>query len=338
VRETVAMRLASIKITDITGDLQVKRAGKARKERVDGPIVVSEGDLLLAERGTVTFLLDDYPVALTPQTHVGVAYEMETSAPAIVIERGEALVDCSAAAAPWYVASRNVSVRINQTQGRFAVGAETQGRLRLTALSGHLTGKDDYGRPFDLRAGEKLVAGSDTSTIAPAPDAAKKAAMLAAAVPSTQTFYSTTFDRGSMAGVSIVDGVLDKQGEWLVATERKGTLSATMKIPTEIFYNHALVVRMRVRTNLAETRLVLQVGEKALLFVEHKTSRDQRFAWRTAEFALTDVKGVGLGQAGYSINGQDRIVQVGATGEKKTVFGDERPYLQIDDVQMARKP
>ncbi len=341
VRETVAMRFAGIKITDVTGDLQIQRVGKTRREKVHGAVLVAEGDTLIADRGGVTFLLDDYPVSLGVQTQIGLAYEIAESAPAIHVERGEACIDSSAAAARWYVAAKDVGAWIEQTQAKFAVGADLQGHLRIVALEGHLTGKDDYGRPFDLRTGEKLVAGPDACTTSPAPDAPKKAAALSAGTPGTRTFYSTTFDRASMAGIGIVEGWHDKQGEWLVATEKRGVLNAAMKVPGDVHYHHALVVRMRVRTNLAESRIVLQVEDKALILFERKIQRDQRYAWLNVEFSLGDpaVRVTGIASPGFSIDGKtDRIRHVGAAGEKRLVFGDERPYLQIDDVQLATRP
>lgn len=338
VRETVALRFGAVKITDISGDLTIRRKGKDKREKVTAPVVVSEGDMLIAERGGANFLLDDYPVTLMPQTQLGVAYEVEASAPVLVLDRGEALVDSSAAAARWYVSTKNVSVWIDQTHAKFAAAVESQG-LGLTALSGHLTGRDDFGRPFDLRGGEKLVTSPRAASTAPDPEAPKKAAMLVASRPLTNTIFSTGFDAATLAGVTILDGAVERQGEFLSAVEKKGLLSATIRLPKELHFHSNLVVRLRVRTNIEESKVVLMVEEHALLTFERKLKKEQRQSWMTVEFALgdPDVKLRGVKEAGAVVRPTDKIVTVGVTGFKRDVFGDERPYLQIDDVQIAMR-
>ncbi|MBI2932208.1 MAG: hypothetical protein HYY16_11200, partial [Planctomycetes bacterium] len=335
VREPLPARLGAVKLTDLTGEIAIKRKGRDRKERVSGTIVVSSGDTLIAEHAA-SFFLEQHPIALMPQTHMGVAMEEGSSSPALFVDRGEALVDSSAVPSRWYVAAKDVGVWIENTDAKFAAKAEGPA-LGVTALSGHLAGRDDYGRPFDLRDGEKLMTSATSATTSPDPEVAQKAASLASACPATRTFFHVAFDLDTAKGLPITEGLLDRSGEFLAGTDRKGIVSAGLKLPQDLCFRGDLVVRMRVRTNLRESRVILMVEDKAQLVALHRVREDQRQKWLTVDFALDDseVQLLAVSDVGGVITSRDRLVSLGATGRRQDVFGDERPYLHLDDVQLA---
>jgi len=323
-----------VKLTDLTGELAVRRKGRAKGEKIGGPTVVSHGDVLIAEKTTAFFMLDDIPVTLMPQSQVGVSFEVGTSTPALLLERGEALVDSTVAETRWYVGTKDVSVWIDPTRAKFSAAVEDRS-LSLTALTGHLTGKDDYGRPFDLRRGERLLASADAAATAPDPDAARKSALLTSTRPHTRTLFSAAFEPS--AGLALAEGAIDRQGEFLAAADRKGTLTGAVKLARDVFYRGDLVIRMRVRTNLEHSKIAVTVEDRAQFVVEHRVRANQRMKWITVEFALDgeDVKLVPLNDVGTIITPRDRIVAVGATGRRQEAFGDERAYIHLDDVQVA---
>jgi len=337
-RETIPTKYATVKLTDLSGEVAIKRRGRDKREKVHGPTDVGEGDVLVAEKQTAFFLLNNYPITLQPQTQIGIAFEEGFSAPALLIEKGEALVDSSAASSRWIVATKNVTVKIEKTRAKFAAGVES-GALHLSSLSGHMAGKDDYGRPFDLRTGEKLVATAETAATGKDPEAPAKASTLAGTRPSTRTIFYTTFDPATLAGVTIAEGGIEKGTEALTATDKKGVLSALVKPPKEFGYRNDYAVRLRLRTNLQVVTVVMNVEDRAQLVYTQKVRADQRGRWLTIEFDLSDrdVQLVPLNDVGGVVTSRDRIMTLGATGRRADVFGDERPLIQIDDLQVAMR-
>jgi hypothetical protein len=263
-----------------------------------------------------------------------VGVEETRSGPAVVLHGGEVLVDSSETATAWYVGSPNVSALIDRTRATFSAGLEGD-KLAITALSGHLSGRDDFGRPFDLREGEKLLATADSAATAPEPKAAHKTVALASAKPTLRTLFYAGFE----SAPKLESGVIERErggNEFLVAANHRGLLSARIALPKPAAFENNLALRLRVRTNLPESRIVLTIEDKATLTYVHRTKREQRHQWVAVEFLLDakDLKLEPIRPEHVMVTPRDRIMSIGVVGNAQDA-DDERGFLHIDDVRFG---
>lgn len=330
--------LASVTLSDVGGDLLVRRRGARDKERPSGRFAVGDGDTLIADKSAAFFLVGRYAIALTPQTQITLAMEVEAGAPLMTILHGEALVDSgSLAGCAWRLASGGVRLSLDRTRGQFAVAAEPRG-VGLLSLAGNLTGRDAQDREFRLKPGERLdatAAGSESKADAAA--AARKRAQLSQSRPRERTLVHVPFDGESLTACSVAAGdVIKERGprgttnEVLRAADRKDSHAAAVKFGEPVPYQRRLMARLKVKTNIAVLRVGFAIGEKGVLFQEHRLDRKSLGAWTTIEMELDE----GFLDRPFLIAINDPIGSITVGAKAQDVFGDGKGWILVDDVQV----
>ncbi len=332
--ETVALKFSPVTLTDVGGEVYIKRKDKKDKEKVSGIISVGDGDVLMAEKLTAFFLLGDFPIALMPKTTVTVAFEKETHAPALMLEQGEALIDSSAGkGSKWIVSNASVSLILDKTRAKFS--ASTDGRsLAVTALSESITGRDTTGRTFSIRSGERMNA---TDLVSKAdPKSGEKLKTMGIARPTERTLF--VLDRT----VQPIEGLLkkDKKPEnnyLLSVVDGTDATQQLVRVATKVGYQPYLVVRLKVVTRMQVVRVSLDVETRqgvVTLYADVKVGRQQLGKPITLDVPFEDF----LVPAGSSVmitRERDKVVSVSVMGSKKDLFGDADHAIRLDDLTIV---
>lgn len=328
--DTVARAYDPVLVSDFTGEVSIRRAGRREIEKVSSFADVADGDVILTEKLTAFFMISDFPVALMPKTAVKVARERSSGALSLTLEAGEALVDSAAATgSTWLLSTGSVTVTVDRTRGKFAASIDGKS-LALIALTEALSGHDDLGRSFSVASGERLTATAAGFATKPDGSAAKKREMLVASRPPDRTRFAF-----SPKAASLLEGKIETDGDnsFIRSAERKGMHSVKLE-PKDARCHPGLVVRFRMFTNLKEVRVGLVVRDEIPLFTDVKIRKDQRRGWILVEAALTDFKTTG---DEVNLTTQDRILLFSVTGRQMDVFGDDRGTILVDDLQFVER-
>jgi len=281
---------------------------------------------------------------LGDNTTVSMAWVAQDQAPYIHVRSGEVTVD-STGPTRWVVSDGTVAVMIKQAQARFAA---TPGKgLRVSALSEPIYVQPDGGAVHSLRPGEEIeVAKASVETRPLEPGKADRTlASFHAARPRQKTIFFTSCDPSDAKRETffVQEGSFLKN-EALLSKERADRSIAVSLAPNPRFtWRPNLVLRFRVRTNAQVVTASVRADERRYtLFKDVPIARERMNAWVPVEIPLPIAEGAmgfarddGMNQLTFTFEDKYDALRFEAKG--KDVFGDQKPYLLVDDIQVVVK-
>lgn len=344
---TIAARaLGEIALTDFSGSVTIRRKGAAAKavERPAGMARLAEGDVLASDKGAGFRVGGVHPVVLGENTAVSMAWVAQEQAPWLHVRAGEVTVD-STGPTRWVVSDGAVAVVIKQAQARFAA-APGKG-LRVSALSDPLFVEPDGGRVHAVRPGEELEVARGSADLR-ALEAAKVDRALAAfhaARPRHRTVFFASCDPvdARREHYFLQEGGFLKN-EALLSKERPDRSVGVTLAPNPRFaWRDGLLLRFRVRTNAQRVNVSLRAEERRYtLLKDVDIDRRQVHTWVAFEVPLPIGDGAmgfrrddGLNQLTFTFDDKYDLLRFEA--KAKDVFGDQRGYLLVDDIQVVQK-
>lgn len=343
---TVAARvLSEVQLTDFSGAVVIRRKGSSAKERPGGMARLAEGDVLASEKGAAGFRVAGvHPVVLGENTSVSMAWAAQDQAPWMHVRAGEVTVD-STGPTRWIVSDGSVAVVLKQAQARFAA-APGQG-LRISALSEPLYAQPDGGAVHALRPGEELEVARGAVERRPieAGRAERLLAAFGAARPRQRTIFFTSCDPADAKREHffLQEGSFLKN-EALLSKDRPDRSMAVSLAPNPRFtWRDGLVLRARLRTNAQLVTATLRCEERRYtLFKELAVDRKSFHTWISVEIPLPVVEGAmgfrrddGMNQLTFTFDDKYDVLRFEA--KAKDVFGDQKGYLLVDDLQVVVK-
>jgi hypothetical protein len=345
----VARVLAELQITDVTGSLTVQRKGAKAKERLTSIARLSEGDIVTAEKPASFQVEGRHPVVLTENTQVSMAYVPQEQAPWLRLHSGEALVE-STGSARWVVTDGVIAVAVKPARARFAA-ARGEARLALSSLSEPLYVQPDGGQVLAIHVGQELQVGKSTAEIRPLDPgvAAKKIAAFDAARPRQRTIFYTSCDPADQKR----EHFFVQEGVWwrneaLYSRERSDRTAAVSIGPNPRFsWRATLVMRFRFTTNCRSVEAQLRCDEKKYaLFKTIPVDRKKADQWMVAEVPL-EIPPAGQplnlmfrrddGQTMLTVTNTDFFDVIRFLVRPGDVFGDMKPYVLVDDIQVFER-
>jgi hypothetical protein len=345
----VARVLTELQITDVTGSLFVQRKGAKAKERLGVVARLSEGDVVIAEK-SASFQVDGkHPVVLTENTQVSMAYVAQEQAPWLKLLSGEALVD-STGSARWVVTDGVIAVAVKPARARFTA-ARGDARLALSSLSEPLYVQPDGGQVLAIHIGQELQVGKSVAEVRTldAGVAAKKIAAFDAARPRQRTIFYTSCDAADQKR----EHFFVQEGVWwrtdgLYSRERNDRTAAASIGPNPRFnWRNTLVMRFRFTTNCKAVEAQFRCDEKKYtLFKSIAVDRKKADQWIVAEVPL-EIAPAGQvqnwafrrddGQLVLTVTPGDFFDAIRFVVKPGDVYGDMKPYVLIDDIQVFEK-
>jgi hypothetical protein len=348
----VARALLEVQVTDVTGAVTVRRKGAKEKdkEKLGSVARLSEGDVLAAEKGASFRIEGRHPVVLGERTSVSLAFAPQEQAPYIQIRSGEAMVD-STDPTGWVVSDGRIAVVLKQARARFAT-SPGEDRLRITALTEPIYAQPDGGQMMAIRMGEELQVARGSAELSPLDAAviAKKLALFDSARPRQRTFFYTSCDPADAnRGHFFVQEGLWFRNEALLSKEnpKDRSLSVVISPNPRFAWREGLLVRFRFMTNVKDLQFSLRVDERRYtLYRGFPVDRKAMNQWIPVELPLAPLNaatpnGLGFrrddGQMQLTITSNDKFDSIRFTARIQEVFGDQKPYFLIDDIQVVEK-
>lgn len=338
----VARALSEVQVTDVTGVVTVKRKGSKEKERLGSVARLGEGDVVAAEKTASLQVEGRHPLVLGENTSVSLAFSALDQAPYLHIRSGEAMVD-STGPTRWVVSDGRVALVIKQARARFSTVPGDE-RLHVTALSEPIYVQPDGGQVHAVRAGEELQVGKGNAEIRPLDPAAlaRKIAAFDAARPRQRTIFFTSCDPSDAKREHffVQEGTWFKNEALLSREGKDKTVAAAIGPNPRFTWREGLVLRFRYMTNAKEMQLALRVEEKRYtLFKVFPVERKNMNQWIPVEIPV----GTALnfrrddGQMQLTITTQDKFDSLRFSARQQDVFGDQKAYILIDDIQVVEK-
>jgi hypothetical protein len=205
----------------------------------------------------------------------------------------------------------------------------------------------DGGDVHAIRIGEELLvgkAGAELKALDPA-FAMKKIAAFEAARPKHRTLFYTSCDPADAKR----EHFFVQEGAWwkneAIYSRERGDRTAAVSIGPNPRYalREGQVLRVRYLTNCKSVEIQQRVEErKFTLFKAFPVDRKNAQIWQTAEITLTAGswqfrRDDGVNQGVLMINPDDKVDAIRAVVKPTDVYGDARPYVLIDDVQVVEK-
>jgi hypothetical protein len=330
-------------ITDLTGPLSIRRKGAREKERLAGATRLAEGDVLFAEKPSGFRVEGDHPVVLGEGSLVSLAYVAQEQAPYLRIHSGEAVVD-STGPTRWIVSDGRVSVSVQRAVARFAVSLAEE-RLAVTALSEPLHVHPDGGRACRVAAGQELRVARSGAEVRPSDpgEVQKKKAFFDAGRPRQRTiFYAACDPADARRGhVLVLEGGLFRN-EALLSREGSGRTHSIAISPNPRFsWREGLVLRFRFMTDATMLQVTLRVEEQKYSFFKPiPVDRKVLNQWQTGTvpLALSNLNFRRDDSASsLTVGPEDRIDSIRFSIQPKDVFGDQKPYILVDDVEVFER-
>jgi hypothetical protein len=339
----VARALTELQVTDITGTLMIHRKGAKAKERLSGVAHLGEGDVLSAEKSASFRVEGRHPVVLGENSSISMAYVAQEQAPWLRLHSGEAMVD-STGSARWVVTDGVVAVAVKPARARFTA-ARGDARLSLASLSEPLYVQPDGGAVHAIRVGEELQVGKANVEVRPVDPAlvSRKLAAFDAARPKVRTLFYTSCDPADAKR----EHFFVQEGAWwrneaLFSRERSDRTAAVSIGPNPRYsWGERLTMRVRFSTNCKSIELQQRVDErKYTLLKAIPVDRKNAGLWQSAEIPFTPAtwqfrRDDGLTQ--LMVTSEDKIDAIRFVARPSDVFGDAKPYVLIDDIQVIEK-
>jgi hypothetical protein len=339
----VARALTELQVTDITGTLVVHRKGAKAKEKLSGVAHLGEGDVISAEKAASFRVEGRHPVVLGENTSVSMAYVAQEQAPWLRLHSGEAMVD-STGSARWVVTDGVVAVAVKPARARFTA-ARGDARLSLASLSEPLYVQPDGGAVHAIRVGEELQVGRTNAEVKPVDPAlvAKKIAAFEAARPKFRTLFYTSCDPADAKR----EHFFVQEGAWwrneaLYSRERADRTAAVSIGPNPRFsWGERLTLRVRYTTNCKAIEIQQRVDErKYTLFKMLPVDKKSAGLWQTVEIPFTPAawqfrRDDGVNQ--LIVTTEDKIDALRFVAKPADVYGDAKPYVLVDDIQVTER-
>lgn len=336
--------LSEIQLTDFSGAVSIKRKGSASKERPSGMARLSDGDVLSCEKPAGFRVGGVHPVVLGDNTTVSLAWAAQDQAPYIHVRAGEVTVD-STGPTRWIVSDGTVAVAIKQAQARFAA-APGKG-LRVSALTEPIYVQPDGGALRAVRPGEEIEVAKASVETRPleAGRIDRTLASFNAARPRQRTIFFTSCDPSDAKREHffVQEGSFLKN-EALLSKDRPDRSMAVALAPNPRFtWRPGLVLRFRVRTNAQVVTASVRSDERRYtLLKDVAIPRDRMNAWVAVELPLPVTEGAmgfsrddGMNTLTFTPDDKYDLLRFEAKG--KDVFGDQKAYLLVDDIQVVVK-
>ncbi len=333
--------LSPVLVTDVSGALSGRRRGA--KEKLAGAARLGEGDVLSAEKPSGFRIEGDHPVVLGEGAVASVAYAAQEQAPYLRLHSGEAVVD-STGPTRWIVSDGRVSVAVHKAVARFAVFPAEE-KLVVMAVSEPLHVHPDGGRAWRVAAGQELAVGRSGAEVRasdPA-DVRRKQAFFDAGRPRQRTvFYASCDPADARRGHVFVQEGGYFRGEALLSREGAGrTCSAAISPNPRFCWREGLVLRFRFMTNATALQAALRVEEgKYTLFKTIAVERRNVNQWQAATVPLA-LAGLNFrrddGAASLTVGPRDMIDSLRFSLQQKDVYGDQKAYVVVDDVEVFEK-
>lgn len=335
--------LSPVLITDMTGALSIRRKGAREKEKPAVATRLSEGDVLAAEKPSGFRVEGSHPVVLGEGSLVSLAWVAQEQAPYLQLHSGEAVVD-STGPTRWVVSDGRVSATVQRAVARFSV-SPAEGRLAVAALAEPLHVLPDGGRAFRVPAGRELRVTRSGAEVHPleAAELQRKKAFFESTRPRQRTiFYAACDPADARRGHFLVlEGSLFRN-EALLSREAPGRVQAAALSPNPRFaWKENLALRFRFMTNATALQVTMRVEEQKYSF--QKTLHLERKGvnqWQTAAVPMA-LSNLGFqrddGAGTLTVGWDDRIDWIRFSIQNKDVFGDQKPYVLVDDVEVFER-
>ncbi|HZE96230.1 MAG TPA: hypothetical protein VE981_04315 [Planctomycetota bacterium] len=345
VTHTVAARvLSEIQVTDISGNLSVNRKGLRTKERLTGVARLAEGDVLTADK-PASFQVDGrHPVVLSENASISMAYAAQEQAPWLKVHAGEATVE-STAASRWVVTDGQVAVAVKPAKARFTA-SRREARLAVAAQTETLYLQPDGGRLQAIHVGEEFHVGRGAAEVRPvdAATASRRSAAFEASRPRQRTIFYTSCDPADAKR----EHFFVQEGNWLrndglLSRERADHSAAAAIAPNPRFsWRDSLTLKFRYMTNCRSVEAQLRVDDKKYM-LQRPLPVDRRNLgqWQSAEipFALGSWPVFSRDDGGKQlvVSTEDKFDAIRFVVRQQDVFGDQRAYVLIDDIQVVER-
>lgn len=347
--QTVVSRaLSEIQITDIAGVLHIQRKGARAKERPTGVARLNEGDVLSVEKAASFRVAGLHPMVLSENTSLSIAYVAQDQAPWVRLHSGEALVD-SMGPARWVVTDGQITVAVKPARARFTA-ARGDARLSLSSLSEPLYVQPDGGQVHAIHPGHELQVGRSAAEVKPlgAGVAARKIAAFEAARPRQRTIFYTSCDPADAKR----EHFFVKEGGWyrsdgLISREQADRSTSASIAPNPRFaWRGSLVLRFRVLTNCKSVETQMRVDErKYTLWKVVVLDRKHRDHWSTVEIPLEIPPAPQMnwqfrrddGGNMLTVTTEDKFDWLRFIARPSEVYGDQKPWVLVDDIQVVEK-
>jgi len=277
------------------------------------------------------------------------AYVAQEQAPWLKLLAGEALVD-STGSARWVVTDGVIAVAVKPARARFTA-ARGEASLAFSSLSEPLYVQPDGGRVLAIQMGQELQVGRASAEVRmlDAGVAAKKNAAFEAARPRQRTIFYTSCDAADQKREHffVQEGVWWRQ-DGLYSRERPDRTAAVSIGPNPRFnWRNTLVMRFRFTTNCKSVEAQLRCDEKKYtLFKAVPVDRKRSDQWIVAEVPL-EIPPAGQPQHWMFRRDDNQTMLTVTNGDffdalrfivrPGDVFGDMKPYVLIDDIQVFEK-
>ena len=339
----VARALSELQVTDITGTLMVHRKGAKAKEKLTGVARLNDGDVLTAEKSASFRVEGRHPVVMGENTSLSMAYVAQEQAPWLRLHSGEAMVD-STGSDRWVVTDGTVAVAVKPARARFTA-ARGETRLSLSSLSEPLYVQPDGGAVHAIHLGEELQIGKASIELKPldAGVMAKKIAAFDAGRPKHRTIFYTSCDPADAKR----EHFFVQEGAWwkneaLYSRERNDRTAVASIGPNPRFaLREGLTFRVRFSTNCKSVEIQQRVDErKFTLFKTLPVDKKNAGLWQSVDLPFTAGtwqfrRDDGVNQ--LLVTSEDKVDSIRLVAKPADVFGDSRPYVMIDDIQVVEK-
>ncbi len=339
-----ARALTEIQVTDIAGPLSVHRKGAKSKEKLSGVARLGEGDILTTEKPSSFQVEGRHPVVLSENASISMAYVAQEQAPWISVQSGEATVE-STGASRWVVTDGIVAVAVKPAKTRFTA-SRRDARLAIAATAEPLYVQPDGGRLQAIPAGQELqiARGGAELRAVDASLASKRASTFDATRPHQRTVFYTSCDPADAKR----EHFFVQEGGWLkndglLSRERADRTAIAAIGPNPRFaWRDTLALRFRYMTNCKSVETQMRVDEKKYTLVRAlPVDRRNLNQWLSVEipFALSGWPVFRKDDGGTQlvVSTEDKFDSIRFVVRQQDVFGDARPYVLIDDIQVVER-
>jgi len=340
----VARVLTDIKVTDIAGTISVHRKGSKSKEKLSGVARLGEGDVLTAEKPASFQVEGRHPVVLSENASLSMAYVPQEQAPWINVQSGEVTVE-STGASRWVLTAGQVAVAVKPAKARFTA-SRRESKFALAAHTEPLYVQPDGGRLQSIPPGQELhvARGGAELRAVDASLASRRAATFDAARPRQRTVFYTSCDPADAKR----EHFFVQEGGWLrndglLSRERADRTAAAAIGPNPRFaWRDTLTLRFRYMTNCRSLETQLRVDEKKYTLVRPlAVDRKNLNQWMSVEipFALSGWPVFRRDDGGTQlvVSTEDKFDSIRFVVRQQDVFGDQRAYVLIDDIQVVER-
>lgn len=340
---TRSRTFGSILVTDAGPGIRWRRGGGPSRTPAAGPFRVNAEDLLWAESAAGLRLEGGPGLVLGTGTRIVLACASPEQAPYLRLQAGEVVVEPQEPSS-WILSDGRVEILLQRAAGRFVV-YPVGDRLAAAALGEPLYALAGGNGPQRVGVRQVLVAGRGGAEVRPADpaDLQRIQALFEAERPRRRTLFYTSCDPADVrrGHVFLLEGTYLRQ-EAVLSLEGPGRSASVAIVPNPRFpWKGNLVLGFRFATNATAFQVGLRVEErKYTLWRGIPVERRHVNQWRGATVPLS-LSSLGFtrddGQTSLVVGPRDLIDAVRFTVQGKDVYGDQRAYIAVDDVEVYER-